>query len=717
MKKLIFSAFILSSIVVFAQSEKETTIDSLHLTSRIKIKEEKERLINNAQATDLLKTYDVERNHPVFLEQSLGTLPGVQVEKRTQFGGQRVVVRGYGNDQKFNNWGVKFYLNGVPITNADGVTVLEDIDFSLINNMEVIKGPAATRYGGGAGGVVKFSISPDAKKGTVLSQQLTLGSFGLFQTNTKVETVNEKSTILFNYGHLQSDGFRPRGNTNKNNYTFLGNFKISPKQELMVYATHNNSFEGVAGQISLQDYYAGKDPGNLAYARKNAANHFISSRAMINHKWNILPTLSNNTSIFYHHLDTKRTAAGAAENSQQPGYGVRSVFQWDENLSRDFDNHVELGGEYMVSRSLISNYRFEKKTITPPLNMRPISKASYFKYNNYALSVFLVNRLSYKPWNLDLVLGVSGNTMGYDRTDLFAYPNLVPDYNKDLSFKKEFPTEFSPQIALQKRWKKQIFNLTFSQGYNTPTANAAFIKDAGIANDNLNVERSSMFDFTAKGTLGHSKFDYQVSIFNIDVKDKLTQLWNNTEKYSYWSNTGHQKNKGTELSLRYLHTSTGFIERIEPYFNLSLYDFKYSNFRSENKKGVKDYSGNKIVGVPSTKYSIGLDLDTKIGVYVRNTFNYMSDVYTDFANTIQIKGFPQYNAKIGYKKSFGKFDLDAFVAGNNLTNHINYSFIFVGDAIGDTDLGNGYPADVTTDINPGYHKAYFFGGLNIKYRF
>ena len=61
-------------------------------------------------------------------------MSGVHVDKRTNLGGQRVVIRGYGNDQKFNNWVVKFYLNAVPLTNADNTTVLEGIDFSLINS-------------------------------------------------------------------------------------------------------------------------------------------------------------------------------------------------------------------------------------------------------------------------------------------------------------------------------------------------------------------------------------------------------------------------------------------------------------------------------------------------------------------------------------------------------------------------------------------------------
>lgn len=720
MRKLIISALTLSAQCIFAQ-ETEKVIDSINIVSRAKVSKERHKFMENAQSTEVLQAYEIERNHPAFLEQSLGTMAGVQVDRRTQFGGQRVVVRGYGNDQKFNNWGVKFYLNGMPLTNADGVTILEDIDFSQINNIEVIKGPAATKYGGGVGGAVKFSILPEKKSnGVELSENLMFGAFNTFQTNTKITSHTDKSSIVFGYGHLQSDGYRPRGNTNKNNYLFLGNFKLNPKQELMVYASHNNSFEGVTGQISLQDYYDAKDPGNLAYARKNAANHFISSRAMVHHQWEILPNLKNNTSIFYTHLDTKRTAAGAAENSQQPSYGVRSVFTWDKEINADLSNRVEAGAEYTLSRSLISNYRFDGTVLSPALQMRPMSRASYFKYNNYSASFFIENRLHYKPWDLALVLGTSGNTLGYDRTDLLAYPGLVNGYNKDDSFQKDFSVKFTPHIALQKKWKQQIFNISYSEGFNAPTATTAFVAGTGTANDHLKVEHAKMWDFSVNGLLLNSKLDYQISIFTMNIQDKLTQLWHNDGaggQYSYWGNTGHQINKGIEASLGYLYQSEGFISKIEPYVNLSLYDFKYKDFRQETRNTTLDYSGKKVVGIPNTKYSIGLDVDTKVGLYVRNTFNYLSRVFMDFANETEVKGFPQYNAKIGYKKNFGKWELDAYFAGNNLTSHINYAFLFVGNAIGDADLGNGYPANVYTDVNPGPAKAYFFGGLNVKYRF
>ncbi len=51
---------------------------------------------------------------------------------------------------------MKAYWNNMPLTNAEGVTVLDDVDFAYVTNVEVIKGPAATMYGGGVGGAVRF---------------------------------------------------------------------------------------------------------------------------------------------------------------------------------------------------------------------------------------------------------------------------------------------------------------------------------------------------------------------------------------------------------------------------------------------------------------------------------------------------------------------------------------------------------------------------------
>ena len=132
---------------------------------------------------------------------------------------------------------------------------------------------------------------------------------------------------------------------------------------------------------------------------------------------------------------------------------------------------------------------------------------------------------------------------------------------------------------------------------------------------------------------------------------------------------------------------------------------------------TENYSGKEVVGVPKHKASLGLDFTTHSGFYLYNTFNYLDRIYTDFANTTKVKAYHQLNIKLGYKKSFGQFEMDAYVMGNNLTNRINYTFVFLGNSVGDNDPDSQYPQNVATDITPGPKSAYFFGGLNVKYRF
>ncbi|MNY35196.1 hypothetical protein D3C86_1695840 [compost metagenome] len=95
----------------------------------------------------------------------------------------------------------------------------------------------------------------------------------------------------------------------------------------------------------------------------------------------------------------------------------------------------------------------------------------------------------------------------------------------------------------------------------------------------------------------------------------------------------------------------------------------------------------------------------------------MGSVYSDFANENKVNSFGLLNSKIGYKHSFNKFDVDLFVMGDNLTNQINYTFLFYGNSINDSDNDNQYNGNSFTDVNPGPNKAYFFTGFNVKYNF
>ncbi|WP_415329439.1 TonB-dependent receptor [Chryseobacterium sp. MMS23-Vi53] len=679
------------------------------------MKQERAEFKRHGQSVETLSEEELNRNNPAAIDQTLSTMPGLQVDKRTNFGGQRLVVRGYGNDQKFNNWGVKAYWNNMPLTNAEGITILDDIDFAYVNNVEVIKGPAATMYGGGVGGVVRFYTRPDFTKGVTVSENALVGAFKTFQTRTQLNVADENYSVNAAYGHLETDGYRPNGSGLKNFFNVNGTVKLGKNDQLSFFGSQAYSYEHTSGQISYDDYYAGIDNGNPAYIRKNSGTKIKSTRVGLSNSVNILPNLRNYTTLFYYNGNTESVSAGAYGVTSAPNVGLRSTFTL-KNDFKDFENRLDFGTEIQNSMSTASSYRFTG-SITNPLETTGISGATYFKFNNNQATYFAIDYLTYKPWGVTLLAGISANKTNYDRKDLYAVPGLIPG-KKDQSFGKQYETAYTPHFALQKEWKHQIFNLSYSEGYNAPTAGSSFINYTNTANNDLKPERAKMVDFSVHGLLLDTKLDYQVSVFRIDYSDKLTQLTiPNSGNQTYWANTGNQKNTGLEVSVGYQYRNdNSFINRVVPFVNLSYYDAKYKDFKTRLLGADQVYDHQTVVGVPRNKYAIGLDVYTKPGFYLVNTYNYLGNVYTDFANTNMVKGFGLLNSKLGYKKSFGRFDLDAYVMGNNLTNQINYTFLFLGNSINDSDTGNGYPKGVATDLNPGPSKAYFFYGLNLKYR-
>ena len=721
---LILFAFFSNEISAQTKQDSINQLKNVTVKARKKTAKERAEYKRHGQTTEVLTSEELNRNNPAFLDQTLGVMSGVQVDKRTQLGGQRIVIRGYGNDQKFNNWGIKAYYNQFPLTNAEGVTILDDVDFSLVDNIEVIKGPAATMYGGGVGGVVRFYLKNSDEKGISISQNSAAGSFGLFQSNTRLDYVADNASMLLNYGHLESNGYRPHGESLKNFFTYKGDFKFSDKQTVSVFLSHNFSHEGISGQIPYSYYYANQDPGNEAYINKNAHLDMQSTRFGVSNNFKFTKSFSNSTVLFYSGTDIESVSAGASGTTSSPNYGIRSVFTKSNDISNTIENVLNIGTEIQQCKSLTSSFRFKGTDDANPLLVNTISDGAYYKFTTNQQSLFIHDRINFKPIDLSVILGLSGNHIDYERIDLLALPGLITGNTLNTSFYKSFKTSLNPHIAVQKTYKDQIFNVTYSEGYNAPTASTSYISTLNKTNDSLQPEKAKMYEFSAQGLLFSTRFDYQVSLFNMNIDNKLTQLSATNPaggSYNYTANTGNQLNKGLEASVGYVYEpkSNAIVSKVTSFVNFSYYDFKYTDFSTRVGGVLTDFSNKKVVGVPTQKYSFGADFQSPTRIYLNTTYNYLSNVYSDFANTNSVKGFGLLNAKLGYKLASKnkKYSIDLFAAGNNLTNQTNYTFLFLGGNINDVDAGNGFPTGMAADINPGSSKAYFWTGLNLKYHF
>ena len=61
--------------------------------------------IDDAQSIAVVHRDDLQRNEGLFLDDVVNLIPGVRFESRTPSGGQRIVIRGYGQGTNFNGVG------------------------------------------------------------------------------------------------------------------------------------------------------------------------------------------------------------------------------------------------------------------------------------------------------------------------------------------------------------------------------------------------------------------------------------------------------------------------------------------------------------------------------------------------------------------------------------------------------------------------------------
>jgi iron complex outermembrane receptor protein len=118
---------------------------------------------------------------------------------------------------------------------------------------------------------------------------------------------------------------------------------------------------------------------------------------------------------------------------------------------------------------------------------------------------------------------------------------------------------------------------------------------------------------------------------------------------------------------------------------------------------IADYTGNSVAGVAPLVYNIGVDFDTKIGIYGTINYNYRSSMYYTSDGLNETDPFYLLNAKVGFKRLVKHFEFDVYAGANNMTSSQYYQMVFVNQ--------------LPDAFRPGPNEINFFGGLNIKYNF
>ena len=696
-----------------------STLDEVEITATSELNRS---LLAQPSSISKMGTPEIKRGTGLFMDDAINAnVPGVFMQRRSIAGGQSFNIRGYGGggpgvrgiNSNFDQQGIKAYLNGIPVTDAEGISVFDDIDFGSIGNVEITKGPAGTLYGLAVAGVINLqTVQPEKGKSSV-SQDVLVGSYGLNRMTTRLQIGGEKSSMLINYGKQNYTGFMDHTNSTKDFVNVVGDFRPNSKQSITSYVGWSNSYDARNGELTSDQYDNLDYSGNPAYIKNDAHSNIISFRAGFGHTYRFTDNMSNTTSVFGTGLSNNNSSAGGWTDKVALNYGLRSVF--DTRFS--FGESLKLSGVTGIEAQ-----KQNAQTIGYPMLVNNADPGGYniigaIRSNQTNVSgtysIFTQWTLS-MPSDFSVTAGIGSSSMNITLIDkLYVAANNTPTNTTPTTYNTSYPSLISPHIAVNKIINKNIsVYASYSVGYKAPVSSSIYTPLAGTVNTGLRPEKGEQFEIGTKGSLLNDRLGYEVALFDATFSDKMTLVGvpnatNTATLYSYVINSGKYLNKGIEALLKYkVYQSEGAIRLVKVFTNMTYSDFKYDNFTFQNNilTPPADYSGMPVAGVPKIVANGGVDFTFAPGIYGDVVYMFRDGMpYTpDGLNRAGAYGL--LNAKLGFRRSLGsKFDVDAYFGANNITGVQYYQMVFVNQ--------------VPDAYLPGPNKANFFGGVTLKYNF
>lgn len=664
-----------------------------------------------------LEEKELERGTGLYLDDAINAnVPGVTMNRRAVSSGQQFNIRGYGNgvgfrgaNNNFDGQGYKVYYNNIPLTDAEGITLLDDIDFASVGSVDVIKGPAGSLYGFAIAGVVNLTTIRPPKGETSLSENVTVGSYGLARFTTQLQMGLDKSSLLLNYGHQISDGYLDHNASNKDFINAVFDINPNEKQTISTYFGFSNSYDERAGELTIGQYDTLDYSGNARYIKNNAHSEVISFRAGLSHKYEFTNWLSNTTTVFGSGQNTNASSAGGWTDKDPINYGTRLTFDFNFDLNEDFNLSGIAGFEFQEQRAQLLSYGMVENPADPEgYNIIGAVRSNQFaKSKNNSIFTEWVLKM---PFDLAFTAGIGKSTMNIDLEDRVYDPSST----KPRNIAADYEDLYSPHFALNKLFNDNIsVYASYSKGYKAPVSGNIVISATGQLNTGLVPEEGNQFEIGSKGNLINKRLHYEVALFKAEFKDKFSSVavpaGDGTTLYSFIANSGSLNNKGVEALVKYsaYQSATRFFSNIDLYSNVAYSDFKYDNFQYQKiidgNVVTENYDGNDVAGVAPWVVNVGVDFNTNMGLYGTINYAYRDPVPFTSDGLNVADSYNLLNAKLGYKIGFGPMDLNLYAGADNIAGVQYYNMLFINQ------LDDAYiPAPLDT---------VFYGGVNLKYNF
>jgi vitamin B12 transporter len=593
--KLKYSFFLLVGLTISAQ-QSQSDIDEVFVQGKfLNLPVSK----NNENITIITKA-EIEKSPANSIDELLQLNTGLDIRRRGSNGVQAdVSIRGSSFEE------VLILVNGVRMNDSQTGHNTLNIPFDLdsVQQIEIIKGPAAQRYGNNAyAGVINIITKPLAEKSVKISAEG--GDFKSYDLGANANIGNEKFSNLIQVHSSASEGYRHNTDYKINNFYYQNNLKIKN------------------GDLSFQAGFSEKKYGaNGFYATPAATEQYEETQASVvsvsghqtYNKWDFNSNISwrrgqdmyvyiRDKPSVYRNLHLGNNISGEFNTAYHSSLGVTGL-------------GVELRKEILVSNNLGNRNRFVSQVflehnfslLNDKLALSPgVSYANYSKEGNFFYPG-LDAGYTFNEHNK-----IYGNISKVHRvptfTDLY-YKSPVEQGNPDLKPESAISTEIGYQYKMNNLVAKTSFftrdsNNLIDWAKDTPSSPWMARNIGKVSLKGVEVEVKQQFSgFFKSYSLGYTYLDNQrkdgTNLFSRYNLDNLKHQFVATLENKFFGNFTN------ELTYRYNErVNLGSYNLLDEKLNYNLKDF--SVYVLINNLTNSSYVETSLVPMPGRWFHIGL---------------------------------------------------------------------------------------------------------------
>ncbi|MFN7118442.1 MAG: TonB-dependent receptor family protein [Saprospiraceae bacterium] len=593
---------------------------------------------------------DLQRDDNLTIAPALNRIPGVYMQSGT-LSTNRISIRGIGSRSPFGTAKIRAYLDEIPLTSGVGETSLEDIDLSLLQEVEIFKGPTASVYGAGLGGLIHLkSLAPlnPPQGGTSSGQafaQTQVGSFGLWRTVAGVNLSGQKARLDLNYNKTHSDGWRDNNEYDREGFTALSKVNVIKNGITTLLANYTRVKGFIPSSLNKNDFENNPRKAATIWANIKGFEEYDKIIAGISHQQSFSNKFNNTTSLFSTWRDAYEPRPFGILDENSVVIGGRTKFEYKQTESLRYN----IGGEIFSENYNWQNFQLFRNadgTVSPDILLQD-NQENRFYYNVFAEAEWRLRR-----WTLSA--GVNVNQTYYTLDD-----QLLKDGN-DLSGEYNFNTIVSPRLGIIYRPTDNINVYTVvSHGFSPPTLEETLTPNGAI-NTDIQPEQGWNFEIGSRGSNIGGRLSYEITFYTMRIRDLLVARRTAIDQF-IGVNAGRTVHNGIEA---YVHYDILNNKILQVFAGYTLADYKFTEFIDREN----DFSGNRLTGTSPHIISSGIDVnESRTGLYGNITFQFTDAIPLNDANTLYNNAYKLFNSKIGWRKTFsGKWNLDIYAGVNNI---------------------------------------------------